>query len=267
MEQKRKYRRLHATVLHFCFSCFILSCANNGTKSETANVLMANQEEQAQESGIEIEEINENEIPEKTICLKNLPDEFVGTESGWVSNLDFNPELNKVDTFWTETEDSIYTSNVLDQLLHVKNGNYINSLSDYRLGDAFFDLVSKINVSTDSAYCFILQTSNDDCKPITDIIGYDRLYNVSWAFEEPQNGKYINYLAVGAFINNDGSIYDDRTKEYIFEGEEHNYQIKVVYGIDKDGKATRLVNKYGVAITPYLNRYYYGDTIVFSIPF
>jgi len=203
------------------------------------------------------------------ICLSNIVDEEVGLDTTWVGQADFNPTSNLVDTFWTITTDKIYRSIKLDRVLDVKNGLYVDYLYDYGYfeGNENFEIVNKVNTETDLAYALVLQENNSDCKELLDMLVYKRLYFISCAFESPGcGGKYVNYLAVGAYVNNDGTLYDKRKKGILFYEGSHDYRIDKVYGVSESGKLTMLGSKFGVPINPNLDKYYFNDTIVFNLP-
>ncbi len=178
--------------------------------------------------------------------------------------MDYNPETNKVDTIWNMSLNDIYQSNKLDKALNVHNGKYIDS--NYYGGDCVFEIINKINTTTNVAYALIVDNDSLNCVIVKNILKYNRPYYVTCAFSIPEEGEYINYLALGSYRNEDGSVFDNRSKDHIFEGESHLYEIKQVYGLKGDGKLDLLDNKVGVAINPNLDKFYYQDTIAFCCP-
>lgn len=271
---QRKKHRLSIKLVAVLIYVTIISCSSqnssnsNKSKESNASVLTTNDSSLSAENK---EEIRDNDSDKKrTICLSNIMDEEVGADTTWIGQIDFNSVSNQIDTFWTMSTDKVYESVKLDYILDISNGLYVDYPYDYGYfeGDENFEIVNKINKVTDLAYALVLQENDSDCKELLDVLAYKRPYFISCAFESPSiDDRYVYYLAIGAYVNNDGTLYDKRKKGYLFYEGSHDYRIDKVYGINERGKLTMLESKFGVPINPNLEKYYFNDTIVFSLPY
>ncbi len=264
MEQKRKCSMLISMLIF----CLLVSCQINTGKNETKISIQGNKDlgvdRLFMEPDTNYDLKNTNDNKHNKLCLDEIIDNVIGKDTTWNSVLDYNPETNKVDTIWNMSLNDIYRSKILDKVLNVHEGKYIDN--NYYGGDCVFDVINKINTTTNIAYALIVDNEDSDCNTVKSILKYNRPFYITCAFSTPEQGEYINYLALGSYRNKDGSVYDNRNMDYIFEGESQLYEIKQVYGLKGDGNIDQLNNKFGVAISPNLDKLYYQDTIVFCCP-
>ncbi len=175
---------------------------------------------------------------DNSLCWDGLFKRKVGEEIHWGGNMDYNYELEKIDTFFISYKHGLFSSDQLDSYLQISNGRYLKADSVLKnIGNYSIYVITE--TTTSSTYVFSLSKgTKQGCMLVNDFFSLKRPYDVFFTIRPPESKTFIDFIGVGGYQDSSGRLYDDRQKRF-FQGIEElegAFHIEKIYGIDSNGK-------------------------------